>query len=414
VKRSGEPIGRGARRRIATRAIASIALAAVALLATGLPASAHTRSMSYSTWRLDPDGARIELRIKLLELTRQPPGHPWESTLPDELRLWAGGAPCAAEPATRSAAAPEGWAIFRWRVRCEQSGLRSIESRLLEGVAASHTHFLRIDPSASDASDARIRERVLMTGRDGPWPLDTPAGEAPPSSLTSFVWLGALHIAGGWDHLAFVLALLLLAASLREVAGLVTGFTVGHSLTLGLAVLGVVRPDAVAVEALIGFSIALVAAENTWLLARRDHVIPRVIGGALLVAAGLAALGDGTLSAVSWLGLALFTGCHFALLRRTDRPGGLRAAVAFAFGLVHGFGFAGILMELALPTDQLVSALFGFNVGVELGQLAVVAAVWPLLQLLARSHPRQHLRVAELGSATIFALGIFWLVSRNY
>jgi hypothetical protein len=384
----------------------------VAVLVAG-SVGAHTRSMSYSTWQLGEYGARVELRLKLLELTRQPPGHAWTRVFPAELRLFSGGEPCRASEARQMRRAPEGWVVFRWDVTCEQSGPRQIESRLMRDVSASHTHFVRI-AAPKDDPEAGIRERVLVTDRDGPWSLDEAQGEPAPSTLLSYVGLGTLHISTGWDHLAFVLALLLLAASLREVAGLVTGFTLGHSLTLGLAVLGVVRPDTVAVEVLIGFSIALVAAENSWLLGGRDRVTPGVIGISLLIAAGLALLGLGELSAIAWLGLALFSVCHFGLLRGAERPAMLRASIAFAFGLVHGFGFAGILMELELPASRLVLALFGFNVGVELGQLAVVLIAWPLLYALSRVWAGTHRRVAEVGSAAIFGLGLFWLVSRNY
>jgi len=384
----------------------------VALLVAG-PVGAHTRSMSYSTWQLGEDGARIELRLKLLELTRQPPGYGWTRVLPTELGLFSGGQACSAGEAQRLRRAPEGWAVFRWDVTCERAGPREIESRLLRGIAASHTHFLRIDAPRNDP-EAGIRERVLVTDRDGSWLIDETPGEPAASTLLSYIGLGTLHIGTGWDHLAFVLALLLLAASLREVAGLVTGFTLGHSLTLGLAVIGVVRPDPVAVEVLIGFSIALVAAENSWLMGRRDRVIPSAIGLSLIVAAGLAVLGLGELSSAVWLGLALFSVCHFSLMRGAARPAMLRSMIAFGFGLVHGFGFAGILMELELPAARLVPALFGFNVGVEVGQLAVVFVAWPLLYGLSRARAGAHRRVAELGSAAIFGLGIFWLVSRNY
>ena len=394
-----------------SRGLLGFCVLAWALAAGG--ASAHTRSMSYSTWQLDDHGARVELRLKLLELTRQPPGHRWEVTFPAQLRLVVAGAPCVPTDAHRIRSAPEGWAIFRWRVSCEESGPRAIETTLMRGIAAAHTHFVRIDP-APGAPGTGIREKVLVTDRDAPWPVDAAVADDAPDTLVSYVGLGTLHIATGWDHLAFVVALLLLATSLREVAGLVTGFTIGHSLTLGLAVLGVVRPDAVAVEVLIGFSIALVAAENAWLLAGRDRVIPIAIGLSLLVAAGLALLGIGELAAVAWLGLALFSICHFGLLRHAERPAVLRSSIAFAFGLVHGFGFAGILMELELPASQLLVALFGFNVGVELGQLAVVCVAWPLLHLLARLHAGAHRRVAEAGSAAVFGLGLFWAVSRNF
>jgi hypothetical protein len=102
------------------------------------------------------------------------------------------------------------------------------------------------------------------------------------------------------------------------------------------------------------------------------------------------------------------------MLERVERPARLRAAVAFAFGLVHGFGFAGVLAELELPRERLAAALFGFNVGVELGQLAVVVAVWPLLRLLARPADGRPLRaLAEIASAAICGLGLFWFLTRT-
>jgi hypothetical protein len=110
---------------------------------------------------------------------------------------------------------------------------------------------------------------------------------------------------------------------------------------------------------------------------------------------------------------SLFTGCHFGLLARAERPARLRAAVAFVFGLVHGFGFAGVLAEMDLPNARLAPALFGFNLGVELGQLAAVALAWPVLVAIARASPlRVGPRVAEVGSAAICGLGLFWFVTR--
>ena len=104
----------------------------------------------------------------------------------------------------------------------------------------------------------------------------------------------------------------------------------------------------------------------------------------MLLMAGAALAGAGKLEATLWVGLALFSACHFGLLRRSPRPARLRALLAFAFGLVHGFGFAGVLAEMALPTHRLAPALIGFNLGVELGQLSAVALIWPLLVFLKR------------------------------
>ncbi len=219
--------------------------------------------------------------------------------------------------------------------------------------------------------------------------------------------LGVEHILSGYDHLAFVLALVLLARTLSEVAWLASAFTLAHSITLAIAALGLARPDAHFVEAMIGFSITLVAVENAWLLAARPRMVPPIIAAGVLA---LAAFAPHALSFAALAGLALFSLGHFHLLERVEHPQRVRAAVAFLFGLVHGFGFAGVLAPALPEGGRLVLALFGFNAGVELGQLAVIGAVWPLLLLAARAGARP--LVAEIGSAAVAGLGAFWFVLR--
>jgi hypothetical protein len=404
------------------RLLGPLALAVLAVL-LAVDAGAHGRSLSWSSWRITPDGAAVRVRVPLLELTRmgvdpiRDPRAPASiaQRLAAELRLSRGGRPCEPLGDPLPAAAPEGQAIYEWRVRCERSGAYQLTSSFLLDEAPTHLHFARVE-----ASDGAVRERVLSEAEPS-WPLGDPAaaadgaGEDAGTTFAGYVALGVEHIATGWDHLAFVLALLLLAGSLREVAGLVTGFTIAHSVTLALAVLGVVRPEPAAVEALIGFSIALVAAENGWLLGGGGRGVPWAVCAGLLALAVLAALGIGAVPAGALVGLALFSACHFGLLARVERPARLRAAVAFAFGLIHGFGFAGILAELALPAERLVPALLGFNLGVELGQLVIVALAWPLLRALARvDGGRPHRAVAELGSAAVCGLGLFWFLTRTF
>jgi hypothetical protein len=398
---------------------AALVLALAASVAAVAPAAAHTRSVSYSSWQLDASGATVQARISLLELSRLAfdpmldvaTGGPVARYLAEHLTLRAGGTPCAVVPPIAAEPAPKGWAHFRWRIECSASGPRSLESRVLLDVAPSHLHFARV---ASEGVAAR--ETVLTEGAPV-WTLDAERGASAPAAsgttLFGYIALGVLHIATGWDHLAFLLALLLLARRLREVAVLVTAFTAAHSVTLGLAVLGVVRPNGAAIEALIGYSIALVAAENAWLLGGRGIAVPAAVALGTALLAGLALLGAGSVPPLVLVGLALFASCHFALLARAARPERLRAAVAFVFGLVHGFGFAGVLAEMDLPTSRLASALLGFNVGVELGQLAAVALVWPALVAISRASPlRFGPRVAEAGSAAICGLGLFWFLTR--
>jgi len=288
--------------------------------------------------------------------------------------------------------------------------------------APSHLHFARVMRPDSGTGRERILERVLSDA-DPHWAIE-PAPGGPDdrdnagmagSSFGAYVMLGVEHILTGWDHLAFVLALVLLAGRLGEVARLVTGFTIAHSLTLGLAVLGFVNPRSAPVEAVIGFSVALIAAENAWMLAGRNRAVPALTVISLLAVAVLAWAGIGQLTALTGLGLAIFSASHFALLARGQDPGLHRIALAFAFGLVHGFGFAGILAEMELPTDRLVAALLGFNVGVEVGQLGAVALIWPVLVLLRRPAAGSwYPATAQVPSSLICGVGVYWFVSRSF
>jgi len=404
----------------------------LALFAPGSDAQAHGRSVSYSRWTLDTEGAEVSLRLKLLELSRigpealppgtvpgaSPAGSPDLAArlFPTELMLLAGDFVCRPDaPARRRPDAP-GWVRYVWRVDCPEeardAARLAIRSHLLLRVAPGHMHFARVRESEQSTG---LREQVLTEAapefvlRDlGPAAADTGG-----SQLGDYLVLGVEHILSGWDHLAFVFGLLLLASRLGEVARLVTGFTLAHSLTLALAVLDVVHPRAAAVEAVIAFSVALVAIEKGWLLAGRPRTIPATVLVALGGLAVATMLGAVALPALTLVGLALFTLCYFALVEARSDDAWLRICLTFAFGLVHGFGFAGILMEMALPADRLVPALLGFNLGVELGQIAVVLAVWPLLLLGRRFAGNVPARFAsELSAAGLCGLGLYWFVER--
>lgn len=185
---------------------------------------------------------------------------------------------------------------------------------------------------------------------------------APSRGLVGWVKLGVLHIFTGFDHLAFLLAVLLVGGSFRRLLGMVTAFTVAHSLTLAAAALGLVPLAAGAqrwVEVAIALSIMWVALEN--------------------------------------------------LVLQTHRH---RAALTFAFGLVHGFGFASVLADYGLG-DELLSGLFGFNLGVELGQAAIVGVLFPLV-LWGYRHPPVGNQAKRWLSGAVLALGGFLLVARIY
>jgi hydrogenase/urease accessory protein HupE len=195
-------------------------------------------------------------------------------------------------------------------------------------------------------------------------PATPPLGAARPPHIgfgRTFL-LGIEHILAGYDHLLFLAGLLLACRQARAMAAIVTAFTVAHSLTLALAALDVVSFPARLVEPLIAASIVLVGVEN--------------------------------------------------LLRRGAPPA--RTALCFAFGLVHGFGFAGALRELGLGQNgaPIALPLLGFNLGVEAGQLLVVAVLLPLL-LLLRKRPSLSRIALPAASLAVAAAGTVWLVDRT-
>ncbi|MGH8458764.1 MAG: HupE/UreJ family protein [Nevskiales bacterium] len=352
----------------------------------------------------------MRVRVSQLELTRlqldpaQTPDYAAKvgTRLMEDLQLWTDSGRCAAGAPSLTGAG-DGWLNLHWRLSCMGNTGLTIRSRLLHDVAPSHLHFVSVR-----LPDGEQRERVLTYAEPA---LVLDIGTPPATrSLGHYLRLGIEHILSGWDHLAFVLALVLLAGSLREIAIIATGFTIAHSLTLALAVLGMVQTRSEVVEALIGFSIALVAAENLWQRAGQERWLPWLL---VLSLAALALTRATQLPLMVLLGLALFCACHFSLLTESTRPARLRAALAVIFGLVHGFGFAGVMAELQLPRDQLALALFGFNSGVEIGQLLVIGLAWPALRFVAR-WPGPRLWVNDIGAAFICALGTYWFVVRSF
>ncbi|HYS56382.1 MAG TPA: HupE/UreJ family protein [Thermoanaerobaculia bacterium] len=186
----------------------------------------------------------------------------------------------------------------------------------------------------------------------------------PPTRLDvvrQYLVLGFTHIVPhGFDHILFVLGLFLLSAKMKPVLAQVTAFTVAHSITLGLTIYGVVSVSPRIVEPAIALSIAYVAIENLT-----------------------------TSNLKPW-----------------------RVAIVFAFGLLHGMGFAGVLRDLGLPRSQFLPALITFNVGVEAGQLTVIAAAWLLVVCWAHAKPWYRHRLVMPASALIAATGIFWTAQR--
>jgi hydrogenase/urease accessory protein HupE len=218
------------------------------------------------------------------------------------------------------------------------------------------------------AFNTRIGDGPVQTfWLDGVNPSPAISLVAPPPPLTArqvawqYLALGYTHIVPkGTDHILFVLGIFLLSARWRSIVLQVSTFTVAHSITLGLTMYGIVSLPARIVEPMIALSIAYVALENFV-----------------------------TSELKPW-----------------------RLALVFSFGLLHGMGFAGVLRELGLPHSQYLNALATFNIGVEAGQLSVIAFAYLAVAALRRNELRYRTFIVRPASLAIALIGLYWTIQR--
>ena len=372
-------------------------LAALAALCLGLSAAwGHSSSNAYLALHARADGAlllRADVHLRDADLELDLDGNRdgqlrWaevQARAP-ELLAWlrsgltlasAQGACTLGEGTLLASERSDGhYLSAEWHLDCAQArptGLRLRYGLLFERDSL-HRALLKVDLPGAESSAVLSPERpeadLLPAQPAGPWRV-----------FGHYLVEGVWHIWIGWDHILFLLGLLLLAPlqaaprvpgqgltvhrprealrpALGDVLAVVTAFTVAHSITLGLAIFGVVALPALLIETVIAASVVLAALNN--LLGARSFA---------------------------------------------------RWRLAFVFGLIHGFGFANVLLDLQLPATRLAAALAGFNIGVELGQLAIVAVFFPLAWMLRRTAFYRG-GIVIGGSLAIALMGAWWIVER--
>ena len=354
----------------AWRALAGL-LALLSLLLSA-PASAHPVPFSYLDLEVHDGEIDGRIRVHLVDLA---PVLGIED--PSELL----------QPEVRAASLGEIERYFAARIDFEGDGFRRAEwgtaaivdeGAALEiefripgrpgGALSLDTNLFPADPNhqtfVNVYEDGKLRQQWIFARTSEPqtYYRGTTAGAY--AVMGTFIPAGIEHIMIGPDHIAFLIGLLLLGGGWRRLLTIVTAFTIGHSVTLSLAALNIVNPPSWLIEPAIALSIVVVGVDN--------------------------------------------------LLQRKEKGRDLRAWVAGAFGLVHGFGFANVLREFGLPQEALGWSLFSFNVGVELGQLAIVLVVATALAYSRRRWPSADKWVVIGGSAAVTAAGAFWFVERVF
>ncbi len=333
-------------------------------------ATGHEEPTSYLDLRLTTDGISAILTASATDIAHDLPtmepdmllaaegarrqGAAIMDILRTRLRIAADGAPLTAE--LRAITPVPDKRDLRLEFHCAWPSAPAsvrVQCRLFP-YDSRHRTFLSIYESG------RLERQEIFQGDCEAIEFRTGSTQSIGAVISQFVAAGIHHIFIGPDHILFVVGLLLLGGSISRLLKIVTAFTVAHSITLGLATFGLVTPPASLVEPAIALSIVCV-------------------------------------------------GLHAYFGRKRHDP---RLLFAFAFGLIHGFGFANVLQEMVLPRAALGWSLFAFNGGVEIGQACIVAVVAPLLALMRHRSQFMAARVVTYGAIGVTVAGLFWFFQR--
>ena len=325
------------------RAVLTVAVLASSL-AVASSAGAHPLAPSVLSFEPNSDGT---VTMTWRSPAKRPTGQSLRPRVPQSC------APLA--PAEQRKSEDQSAIIETIQIRCDQPEMMGA----VVGVDGFEDSTMNVVVRVVRA-DGSIQHAILDTGTPE---LTIVPPEEQSHSFVGYLGLGVKHLLTGWDHLTFVIGLLILFGWHRRLLAAITAFTVGHSLTLALSVLGILRVPQMSVEALIAMTIVVLALE-------------------------------------------IQSGRHGLVWRHPwTLPGSL--------GLLHGLGFASVLFDAGLPAGEIPLALLGFNVGLELGQLVVIAAAGMIYMAVRRAIPSAWRAKPTVPAYVIGSLAAFWVIERT-
>jgi len=399
-----------------------IACALLMWLAAAAAAHAHTLSESHSSWQVQGNTIRMQFTVPDLEAKRlsdsgkdlpQPDvlGKYLSERVGAKVQTDKGAVECEQPGGARALSASPGYFRYEFVFRCPADGEMSIYSNAFYDLVPSHTDFAQIQ-----TADGEFFEQLIVDDhREVSLNPEGEHGNLESAGFLQYVSMGIMHIFTGIDHMSFMLGLVLISRRVRDLLFVVTGFTIGHSLTLALAVTGVLRPEAQFIDALVAFTIAMIGAENMGDSTHTPWFVALGMGGILFAMAIAKAFGFGvTLPYMLLIGGGIFGASYLMMTGHMRDAGRVRLVMTLVFGLIHGFGFAANLLEMQLPKEKLAELLVGFNLGVEIGQVTVVLSAVGLAWCLSRVRlaiPRP--LFTDLAAAFLVCEGLYWFLGRS-
>ena len=392
-----------------------LSLLIILLFTFSLDVFSHQRSESYSKWSVEEDesdtlvNVAFTIRLSNLNKLESPLVGEWEDRISAYIiSSFTTDSDCLQEGKHRvmTSRADD---IFRvsWTLSCNQI-LEEIKTNVFFDRDPTHSHIARY------IYDSNLSTEKLFTTQTKTWNLKdiySSKESSVNSSFKEYVLLGIKHISTGYDHLAFLFGLLLLNQRFKRLVLAITGFTLGHSLTLSLAVLDLVRPVNSFIEALIGFSIALLGLEFLIRHSKSNSTYVKNISYFLFLFLLLYFIFSGGSNSLGLLGLFIFSFCYLMLVSK-NLSSFFSLFIASIFGLIHGFGFGGFLFEVGFSEDNILKTLFGFNLGVEIGQLMAMSLFILIIFGISKLDIKNKEYINPLLATFLVTLGTYWFVYR--
>jgi len=380
-------------------------------------AFAHTRSVSYSSWLMTNDEIVMTFSAPAREVTKLKEYKTLYPDLSASLNKHLLDSiilnPEGSLVKSKSLITEQGTIAIEQTYKIKAYSLLAIEINAFYEVSSNHTHY-----ATHKTTDGKNRSIILNQNNRSFEVIPNSHNlkdESFQAVLLGYINLGFTHILSGFDHLVFLLVLLLLCRSLKELIFTATGFTIGHSLTLFLAASNLLIPNIKIIESLIGLTIVIAAIEAIRLpIIELKRV--RMLSIWLFVSIFLISFFTSYINnSLLIIGMGVLTISYLRLIEDENASSKYRPLLATIFGIIHGFGFANILNEIGIIKANFLLALFGFNIGVELGQILVLSVLWYIYVHVKKNMKNINFaEIRSLLSSILLAIGLYWFITRSF
>ena len=387
------------------------------------PLNAHYFSESFSKWNVVDNKVEANFSLLTLESTRIFQVENYQKIMFEEnlsesdvfkiylsqhLKVSSEGKNCSLVDEIKELNSQEGSLNLSLNFECPSNKEIKIINNALFNLVQSHIHIARIY-----IDNNLYTEKALFFNDQSIDLNEEKENNSFSNSFYKFFSLGLDHILSGYDHLLFILGLLLLVTNLKRLLLVITGFTIGHSLTLSLSVINIIQVKSSLVEALIGYTIMFVGLEYLY-KENNDHRVSMIF----ITTLSLLLLIFGNLINPNFpyfliLGILLFSLGYFYLLKNLNSENNLLSIITIIFGLIHGFGFGGFLLGSKISSENIFSGLLGFNLGVEVGQIIFVLLILLIYKLLMTLKITKIIEVMKnLSFFAVVFFGFFFFIQR--